>query len=519
MKSSLSLKLSGKQQGELFADILLVCIVILGSFLRFYHIDKRCLSGDGIVTIEIASQPSAKAVWQKVVQDYPSDLPFFYALLHYWLLLGKSVFWLRFLSALSGILVILLSYKLSKYLFDRKTALLVSFLVATSSFRVLYNQTVRYYSLNGLLNLLSLYFFITALQNNRISKWLSYLITRTTSLYINYSSFLFFIPEIFFIIFYRIKYAKSFKRWLFCFIAIFILWLPMRGLFIRDLALLLSGDGFERVPLYLGPLGNLIYFFFTFSVGKTISPFNYPVIAVAVITYLIILVSFFRAFSLGKFPREPVIFIMSSLIITTALCAFSNYNSPRYIMASGVLYSIIISLGILSIPRKKIVLFLIIVISMLRFYALYNLYNERQYRTMELVDDWDEIASFADSKAGPYDIIIYNSNAFAYYLNKINSQNNAYKLPDNEEDMRVFLRERESYKTLQIILVDSPLSGNNLEIYQEELALLRDWLKRNNFKLVNTQPFDKDPEAEIKRKYLKRYFPEYRTTVYMYSRN
>ncbi len=518
MKSSLSPKLSGKLRDKLIPHILFICIIILGAFIRFYNIDKRCLSGDGVSTIEMISQFSVKAVWQKVIQDYPGDLPFFYILLHYWQLFGSSVFWLRSLSALSGILVILLSYKLTKYLFNNKTALLVSFLVATSSFNVLYDQTVRYYSLNGLFNLLSLYLFVRALNKNHISGWCSYAIARITAIYMNYSSFLFFISETFFIIFYRIKYSKSFKRWLLSFIIILIFCLPMRNLFLRDFALLLNGEGFERVPLYIGPIGNILYFFFTFSVGKAISPFNYPVIAVAVITYLIILVSFFRAFSLGKFAREQVIFVMSCLIISTTLCAFSNYNSPRYIMASGVLYSIIIALGILSIPKKKIVWFMIIVISMLRFYALYNLYNERQYRTMELIDDWDEIASFAESRAGSSDIIIYNSNAFAYYLNKINSQKTAYKLPDNEEDMRVFLRERESRKIPQIILVDSPLSGNSIELYQEEFALLRDWLKRNNFKLVNTQPFDKDPEAEIKRRYLKRHFPEYRTTVYTYSK-
>ena len=59
--------------------------------------------------------------------------------------------------------------------------------------------------------------------------------------------------------------------------------------------------------------------------------------------------------------------------------------------------------------------------------------------------------------------------------------------------------------------------GNNLEIYQEELALLGDWLKMNNRRLIEIKQFDRDPEAGIKRRYLKRYFPEYRTTVYAVS--
>jgi hypothetical protein len=293
----------------------------------------------------------------------------------------------------------------------------------------------------------------------------------------------------------------------------------MRQLLLRDLAVLINGEGFERVPLYLGPIGNLIYFFFTFSVGKTISLFNYPVIVVTAITYLVILISFFRAFLLNKFQRDSAIFIVSSLLITTTLCAFSNYNSPRYIMASGVLYSIIISLGILNIPNRKLAVSLIIVICMLRSYSLYNFYNEREFRAMEFHDDWDDIASFVNSKSSSDGIIIYECNAFFYYLGKTGIHNNSYMLPDNEDDLRVFIKDKlENRKITNIIIVDSPLSGNNIEIYRAELMLLRDWLKSNSFKPTQIKRFDRDSEAALKRRYLKRDFPEYRNTVYLYSK-
>ena len=187
----------------LATPILLASIIILGVFLRFYKIDARNFYCDEILTINIISQSSVQEIWQKIINEFPVDLPLFYVVLHSWSYFSKSAFWLRAFSALAGLFLILFAYKLAKYLFNKNTALLTLYLLSISPFLVLYAQTVRYYSLIALVNLSALYFFIKAIHNNRKHHWFFYVVIRTVSIYINYSSFLFFAFEGLFVAIYR----------------------------------------------------------------------------------------------------------------------------------------------------------------------------------------------------------------------------------------------------------------------------------------------------------------------------
>lgn len=281
MISNLLLKQLKRQLVDFRLPILLVCIFLLGAALRFYKIGERCFFCDEVATIGIISQSSVTNLWKNVTDNFPTDLPFFYVLLHFWKIFNESTFWLRTLSVLSGSLLILVAYKLAKYLFDRDTALLTAYLVSISPLLILYSQILRYYSLNSLLNLLSLYIFIKAVHSNRISGWFFYALVMAISIYISYGSFLFLFFEGIFIIAYKRKYPLSFKRWLFCCAVIFLAYLPLIPYLFRDFNLLLKGDGVIRMPLKSGWIGTLAYFFFSFSLGQTISPFNYPVVIVA----------------------------------------------------------------------------------------------------------------------------------------------------------------------------------------------------------------------------------------------
>jgi len=499
--------------------ILLICILTLGTFMRFYKIDERCLYPDSLMTINIISQSSFHEVWSTVTDKFRPDPQLYYIILYYWGLISKSVFWLRAFSAICGALLVLVSYKLAKYLFDLKTALLTSYLVAISPLLVLYSQVIRYNSLNSLLNLLSLYLFIKALRSNRIFGWAAYTGVRSISLWINYSAFIFFFFEAIFILLYRKKYSLSFRRWRVCFLIITATFLPMGQYLIRNFSILLSGEGFRHIPLQSGWIASILYFFFTFSLGKTVSPFNYTVVSAAVILYLTILIKFFETYLAKLLSNESIVFVLLSLMIAAILCASSEYNSPRYIKSASVLYVIILSLGILSFPKKTAVI-LVIALSLLSFYSLYNLYNGRQYHRRELVDHWDDIAAYVRGYSDKQDIVIHNSYLFGYYFGLSDSDKTALVLPETEEEMSLLIKENlETRKsTPKIIFVYSPLSGLKINDYKDEIALLQNWLNRNNFKLTTQKNFDQDRCANLKRNFVSRSFPEYRTSIYTYSR-
>jgi len=500
--------------------ILFAGILILGAILRFYKIGEHCLNADAVSTIGMISQSSLREVWRAVMESYHTELPLHYILLYFWSFFDKSIFWLRAFSAIFGILLIVVSYALAKLLFNRKTALLTAYLVSISPFLVLYSRLMRYYSFKSFLTLLSLYLFIRAVREGHKAKWFGYIVIRTLSLYVNYSSFLFFFVEGFFILFYRKKYPLSFRRWFISAAIILFLWIPMATYLFRDSGILLGGEGFSRKPIKIGWIGNLLYFFFVFSLGQTISPFNYPVLIIGALTYGYIIFNFFRVSLSKRISRESIIFILALLFIVTTLCALSKYNAPRYIKAASVFFAITVSLGILNLPKRTAFL-LVILVTILRFHGLYNLYyGDDQYHKQELVDDWDDIAFYADENSGPGDVIIYDCITFGYYMNSVNAERTKFILPQNNiEGTRQLISEYLENKPLsQIILVDSPLSGFPIDFYRDELALLRAWLRKHNFNLITRKGFNKDPAAYLKRKFVDRPFPEYRTTVYIYAK-
>jgi hypothetical protein len=496
----------------------IIAILLLAAFLRLYKIDSRCLSGDGIQTLRIISASGPVAVANTVCNGFGADLPLYYIILHFWAALGKSVFWLRSLSALSGILTAFVGYRLVKILFGRSPALLTAFLLAFSPFRILFNQTVRYFSLNSLVNLVALYLFIRAFQNpDRNRRWVSYAFCRAISLYINYSSFLFLFSEAAYVFIVKKSHAASVRKWLVSLAVVIALWLPMSGIFLRDLGVLLSGEGFSRMPGAGGGM-NILYFLYVFSVGNTFSPFIYARTLLIAVFLGFIVYKFIRQAAFGRLPREPVIFLLLMLIIPVTASALSNYPAPRYVMASGVMFAAILALGILALPRRAAVFALLFVI-IVRGYSLFNLYAERSFMKMEFADDWDDIAAFVNANTSKGDIVFHNSIGFEYYFTRLDPSAKLFELPENAADISLIIDADQAGGELRrVVLVDSPLSGKMAREYRAPLDALTSWLAAHTYRLVDAQSFDRDPFALQKRRFITRAFPEYRTTVFIYER-
>jgi hypothetical protein len=513
-------KLAAKDDAGFYSGFFLFSVLIIAGLLRFHKLDERCLFGDEVLTLDMITGSSWRAIWQKVVENCPGDLPLYYIVLHYWGLINQGTFWLRAFSVFTSLISLIIIYKFCVYLFDKKTALLAVFLRAISPIRVLYSQTIRYYSFNSLFNLLSLYFFIKAVHRNTKPRWLLYIFARVISIYINYSSFLFLFFEGIFIWLYDKKYPSSSKRWLVSLLVIMAFCFPVAFYFFRDFGTLLSGEGFSRVPLRGGFIANFFYTFFAFSFGQTISPFNYPVVIIGALIYLCIIASFFKGYFQKTIPREPANFLLLILLIVVGLCSFSNYNSPRYILAAGSIYGIVVALGILGSPRRQAVGLLSAVI-LLQSYSIYNLYTEQQYHKKEMIDNWDKIASYVKNNSSPQELVIYNVHTFLYYFKASGCRADVIALSESDEDMPSFIKDNlePHRRSSRIIFVDSPLSGLRIQHYEYEIGSLNNWLKENKFNLSSKKCFDKDRFAQEKRKFMDRPFPECRTTVYVYERN
>ena len=111
--------------------------------------------------------------------------PLYYAVLHFWIaLFGDSEAALRSLSAVGGVLLVLVVYALgSRRLGGTGVGLCAALLAAISEFFVHYSQEARVYSLLALLAAASYYFFLQLLDGATTAAVLGYVLATTALVY------------------------------------------------------------------------------------------------------------------------------------------------------------------------------------------------------------------------------------------------------------------------------------------------------------------------------------------------
>ena len=155
---------------------LLLGIVALGGFLRFYQIGSKGLWLDEAFSIWLGWQPVGRMLsWLVNIDQHP---PLYYTLLHFWMTLGDNAATVRALSALLGTLTIPVIYLLGRRLTDEDNAdgrhpwvgLLAALVLAVSPFHVRFAQETRMYTLLTLNASLALYALVRLLTDPRSAK-------------------------------------------------------------------------------------------------------------------------------------------------------------------------------------------------------------------------------------------------------------------------------------------------------------------------------------------------------------
>ena len=127
--------------GELAACVAVVVVFVI----RIVAARGRYLSPDEALHVEAASAPSMIGVYEN--SRFLAHPPLFFLLLHFWLLAGRSEFFLRSLSAVFGVGVLLFARRWAGHLFGWTAGLTTLFLVAFSPAFLPLSAEVRGYSL------------------------------------------------------------------------------------------------------------------------------------------------------------------------------------------------------------------------------------------------------------------------------------------------------------------------------------------------------------------------------------
>jgi len=139
--------------------VLVFLVVLLGTGLRTYGLNRESLEDNEIYTINIATLPASGIISLMDKQDIHP--PLYELLLHYWIsIFGTGKTATRYLSVLFGVASIILVFLLAKSLFNDEIGLISALLFAVSPINVYYSQESRSYALLVLLSISSFYFYL-----------------------------------------------------------------------------------------------------------------------------------------------------------------------------------------------------------------------------------------------------------------------------------------------------------------------------------------------------------------------
>jgi len=140
----------------------------VAALLRFFELGHDSLWVDEAFSDKIASVGGLDIFDQATSAD--PNPPLYYVILHWWIAaFGDSEAALRSLSAVVGIALVFVVFKLGERLGGSKVGLIAASRAAVSEFLVHYSQEARVYSLVALLTAGSYYFFLELLDDPRVS--------------------------------------------------------------------------------------------------------------------------------------------------------------------------------------------------------------------------------------------------------------------------------------------------------------------------------------------------------------
>jgi mannosyltransferase len=155
----------------------LLALTVLAAGLRFYRIDAQSLWYDEGISAFQLTRSFAEIVRASALDSHP---PLYYWTLKAWSeTIGSSELGLRSLSAVWGVLTVVLTWLIGRRLFGTLAASLAALLLAVAPLAVYYSQEVRMYSQVTALGLLAVYAY------ERKTYWL-YAVSGIVTLYSQY---------------------------------------------------------------------------------------------------------------------------------------------------------------------------------------------------------------------------------------------------------------------------------------------------------------------------------------------
>ena len=245
-------------------SVLLILIIALAAFLRFYNYAGWSLSNDELSALNRLRYDSfGEMIRQGVMLGdfHPAGVQVFLYVLTG--LFGNSVWVVRLPFVLFGIVSVYLVYLIGKRWFGVPTGLYAAAAMAFLQYPILYSQLARPYSPGLLFSLATVWFWtkIVFAQKKKIPDYVWFMIFATLTAYTHHYSFLFvLIVGISGLFFYR---KLNLKYYLLSGLAVGLLYLPHLGIFLHQFGIggIGGAEGWLAAPEPHWIIGYLKYAF------------------------------------------------------------------------------------------------------------------------------------------------------------------------------------------------------------------------------------------------------------------
>jgi len=400
--------------------IILLLIVCLGAFLRIYRLGDQSLWLDEARAFFRAGQ-NINSLW--INQPKESNPPFYDALFHFYLqLTGRNdEFYVRFFSAIIGILLVPLIFFAGKCMFGAKAGLLSSFLIAISPYHIYYSQDAKMYALLAFLSLFSLFLYYLSLEKGNNFYWVSYTVTTIALIYSHNIGFLLFLAQIIiFVVLYR-KIRGNLWNLFLSFLVIAISLVP------RVLCWLWQISIDANPWLKPASINDIIQTFSYFSVLSWKIQISHLVSIALVIClpiYIFIFLNGIFARNEYKSSKEKNLneldnlkFVLIYLFAPLAIALLISLKKPiylagRYDMCIFPAFCLVAGLGLAKIKKVTLIVFLLAGISISTVLCLHDYYYVFRKSNDRM------IADYVQSNMNRDDTLIFtdlSSYTFRYY--------------------------------------------------------------------------------------------------------
>jgi 4-amino-4-deoxy-L-arabinose transferase-like glycosyltransferase len=399
-------------------ELIFILILVLGIFLRIYDLGGESLWLDEGISVNTASKNLTDII--KISFSKKVATPLYHIILHYWMnFLGDTEFSVRFLSVIFGSLAIFMIYKVGSLMFDKKTGILSSLILALSAFNIRFSQETRMYSLITFLTLLSMYFFIKFLREINYAILISYISSSILLIYAHYVGlFIIITQNIYFFTLYLLnkkEHKHNLKIWILLQGILIILFLPWY--YLRSLRTFIKMAGVAKSNISLYPLWiSLLEFsgskilLLIFLMLAVFSAVNYKKIKAKI--SLRNLSGYINLTNIKEICLL-LLWIFIPIILASSVSGFFT----RYIIGASPAFYLLVSKGIRSINHKY---FKSVTIGIILFFSFVSI---GLYYAEVNKESWKDTANYINENAEPEDLVFvfpdYTTIPLNYYLKRI----------------------------------------------------------------------------------------------------